>query len=101
MDWLSIILWGFVGTVVLSMVMRGSQELGFTRMDLPFMLGTMFTLDRDAAKLYGFLFHLVLGWLFSFIAALRTLAFRSRCPGQRPPGHPLLGPGGVTAGRAT
>ncbi len=70
MDWPSIILWGFVGTVVLTVVMRGSQELGFTRMDLPFMLGTMFTLDRDAAKLYGFLFHLALGWLFSFLYAL-------------------------------
>ena len=28
------------------------------------MLGTMFTPDRDRAKLYGFCVHLVNGWLF-------------------------------------
>jgi hypothetical protein len=69
MNWTSIILWGFVATAVLTMVMRGSQALGFTRMDLPFMLGAMFTSNRDHAKLYSFLFHLVNGWIFSLLYA--------------------------------
>ncbi len=70
MNWPNIVLWGFVATSVLTMLMRGSQALGFTRMDIPFLLGTMFTPDRDRAKLYGFLVHLVNGWLFSFLYAL-------------------------------
>ena len=59
MNWGDIALWGFVGTVVLTGVMAGSQGLGLTRMSLPFMLGTMFTAGRDRAKLVGFAFHLL------------------------------------------
>ena len=48
------LLWGFVGTVMLTGLMSASQGLGLTRMNLPFMVGTMFTADRDRAKLAGF-----------------------------------------------
>jgi uncharacterized membrane protein YagU involved in acid resistance len=47
--------------------MAGSQGFGFTRMNIPYMLGTIFTPSRDRAKLIGFFFHLVNGWLFSLI----------------------------------
>jgi hypothetical protein len=70
MNWPSIILWGFVATALLTMLMRGSQALGLTRMDIPFMLGTMFSSNREHAKLYGFLIHLVSGWVFSLLYAL-------------------------------
>jgi uncharacterized membrane protein YagU involved in acid resistance len=70
----SITLWGFVGTVVLTTVLAGSQALGLTRMNIPFMLGTMATADRDHAKVVGFGMHLLNGWLF---AALYAAAFRS------------------------
>ena len=70
----SITLWGFVGTVVLTTVLAGGQALGLTRMNLPFMLGTMVTPDRDRAKLVGFGMHMVNGWLF---AAIYAAAFRS------------------------
>jgi hypothetical protein len=43
--------------------------MGLTRMDIPFMLGVMFTSDRDLAKLFGFLFHMINGWGFSFLYA--------------------------------
>jgi hypothetical protein len=66
-SWGSWAIWGFAATVVLTTVMAGSQGLGLTRMNLPFMLGTMFTADRDRAKVYGVLFHLVNGWLFSLV----------------------------------
>ncbi len=69
-----IMLWGFVGTVVLTTLMAGSQALGLTRMNIPFMLGTMVTPDRDRAKLVGFGMHLVNGWLF---AAVYAAAFQS------------------------
>src|SRR5256886_10830098 len=38
-----------------------------TRMDIPFLLGSMLTGNRDKARLYGFIFHLFNGWFFSFI----------------------------------
>ena len=62
-------LWGFVGTVVLTTLMAGSQALGLTRMNIPFMLGTMVTADRDRAKLVGFGLHLANGWLFAAVYA--------------------------------
>ena len=49
MNWESWLLWGFVATVALTTVMAGSQGLGLTRMNLPYMLGAMFTPSRDRA----------------------------------------------------
>lgn len=67
MNWESALLWGFAGTVLLTTLMRGSEALGLTRMDIPFMLGTMVTPYRDRAKVLGSLMHFVNGWLFAFI----------------------------------
>jgi uncharacterized membrane protein YagU involved in acid resistance len=67
MSYASWALWGFVATVALTTLMAGSQGLGITRMGLPYMLGTIFTPDRDRAKLVGWLVHLVNGWIFSLI----------------------------------
>jgi hypothetical protein len=69
MNWGGVLLWGFVGTVVLTTLMAGSQELGLTRMSLPYLLGTMLTPDRDRAKLVGAGMHLVNGWLFALVYA--------------------------------
>ena len=69
MNWGGVLLWGFVGTVVLTTLLTGSQELGLTRMSLPYLLGTMLTPDRDRAKLIGVGMHLVNGWLFAFVYA--------------------------------
>jgi hypothetical protein len=70
----SILLWGFAATVVLSTLMAGSQRLGYTRMSLPFLLGTMLTPNRDRAMFLGLLMHMMNGWLF---ALLYALAFES------------------------
>jgi hypothetical protein len=66
----SILLWGFVATIVVTTIMQGGQGLGLSRMSLPFMLGTMFTANRDRAAMVGFLAHLLMGWLFAFLYAL-------------------------------
>jgi hypothetical protein len=68
------LVWGFVATCVLTVVLAGSQGLRLTRMNIPFMLGTLFTADRDRAKLYGVLTHLMNGWLFSllYVAAFQV-----------------------------
>jgi uncharacterized membrane protein YagU involved in acid resistance len=67
MNWGSWLLWGFVGTVVLTSIMAGSQGLRLTRMNVPYMVGTIFTPSRDRAKIIGFMVHLVNGWLFSLL----------------------------------
>jgi len=59
--------WGFASTVVLTTIMSGAQGLGLTRMSVPYMLGTMFTRDRDWAKLIGFGVHMLNGLVFSLV----------------------------------
>ena len=58
---------GFVGTLVLTTALRTANELGLTRVDLPFLLGTAFTRDRRRAKALGYLLHLVAGAVFALI----------------------------------
>ena len=70
MNWDSWLIWGFAATIVLSTISSATQGLGLTRMNLPYMLGTIFTPDRDRAKLYGFGIHVVVGWAFSLIYIL-------------------------------
>src|SRR5262245_40213318 len=67
MNWGSWLLWGFAATVVLTAILGGSQGLGMTRMNIPYLLGTIFTPDRDRARLIGIVFHLINGWLFALI----------------------------------
>lgn len=76
MNWRGTALWGFVATVVLTGLMSGSHGLGLTRMSLPYMLGTMFTSDRDRARLAGSLVHIVNGWLFALIYAAAFESWR-------------------------
>lgn len=61
------LLWGFAATIVLTTLLSAGRAFGLTRMDISFMLGTMFTENRDKAKWFGFLFHLTNGWIFAFI----------------------------------
>lgn len=56
---------GLAGTFILTTVLRGASELRLTRIDLPFLLGTAITADRQRAKLVGYLLHFVAGLLFS------------------------------------
>jgi len=58
---------GFVGTLVLTTGLRTANELGLTRMDLPFLLGTALTRDRARAKALGYLLHLASGEVFALI----------------------------------
>jgi hypothetical protein len=58
---------GFIGTLVMTTVMRAAAEAGFTRMDLPFLLGTAVTDDRRKAKALGYLFHFILGIAFALL----------------------------------
>lgn len=70
----SMILWGFAGTVIVSIVLSLCQSLGWTRMDLPILLGTMLVPGRDRAKRTGILMHLAYGLIF---ASIYCAAFQS------------------------
>ena len=59
------LLGGFLGTVVLTTTLRAAGELGLTRMDLPFLLGTAVSTDRVRAKLLGYGLHFVFGLVFA------------------------------------
>lgn len=65
----SVLLWGFLATLVMSLAMTGSQGLGLSRMSLPFILGTMFTPNIARARLLGFVTHLATGIVFAFLYA--------------------------------
>jgi len=56
---------GFVGTLVLSTLLRAASEFGLTRMDLPFLLGTAVTDNRRRAKVWGYALHFALGVVFA------------------------------------
>jgi hypothetical protein len=56
---------GLAGTLVLTTVLRAASELGLTRMDLPFLLGTAVSEDRVRAKAAGYALHFVFGLLFA------------------------------------
>jgi hypothetical protein len=68
---------GVAGTLVLTTMTRAASELGLTRMDLPFLLGTTVSDDRRRARAIGYAVHFVLGVLFGlgygwFFAAIGT-----------------------------
>jgi uncharacterized membrane protein YagU involved in acid resistance len=69
-DWLSWIFSGFIATVALSAMLATSQGLGLTRMNIPYLLGAIVTHDRDRARLYGFVAHVLNGWVFSILYVL-------------------------------
>jgi hypothetical protein len=68
------LLWGFVATVVLTTILASSQALRLTRMNIPFLLGTIFADGSRRAARVGFAVHMVNGWLFAlvYIAALHA-----------------------------
>ena len=56
---------GFVGTLVMTTIIKAAAELGLTRMDLALLLGTSVTENRRKARAFGYIFHFGLGVLFA------------------------------------
>ncbi len=56
---------GFTGTLLLTTVLRAAGELRLTRIDLPFLLGTVVTGHRPRAKAIGYAAHFGFGLLFA------------------------------------
>ena len=70
MNWTSWLLSGFVATLALSTLLSASQGFGLTRMNLPYLIGTVVSPKREKAKVYGFAIHLLNGLIFSILYVL-------------------------------
>ncbi len=69
MDWGGWATFGFGATVSLTAIMILAQLAGLSRMDIPMMLGTMFSDDSDRARVIGFFVHLFNGQVFALLYA--------------------------------
>lgn len=69
MDWVGWGTFGFGATVALTAILVAAQMSGWTRMDIPMMLGTIFVPDPDRARVVGALMHLVNGQFFALFYA--------------------------------
>jgi hypothetical protein len=58
---------GAVGTILLTSGLRLAQEIGWTRMDIPLLLGTVFTDRRGSASVIGYVVHFCNGLLFALV----------------------------------
>ena len=65
MDWAGWAIFGLIATATLTAVMIGAQLAGFTRLDLPLVLGTLIVADPDRARAAGFFVHLLIGQGFA------------------------------------
>ncbi|HEV8688514.1 MAG TPA: hypothetical protein VGQ84_14625 [Gaiellaceae bacterium] len=52
---------------MLTTMLRAASELGLTRMDIPFLLGTAVTADRVRAKAIGYAMHFGFGLIFALV----------------------------------
>ncbi len=75
MSWLGVLAAGFLATVLLTSILSASSYLGWTRMDIPFILGTAFTADRTRAQWVGSIVHFLVGLALAVLygAILTTL----------------------------
>jgi hypothetical protein len=62
-----LLLWGLIATVAMTTILQGSQGLGLSRLSLPFLVGTLFTEDRNRAVVVGFVLYTIGGWLFAML----------------------------------
>jgi uncharacterized membrane protein YagU involved in acid resistance len=69
MDWGGWATFGLGATVALTATMLFAQLAGLSRMDIPMMLGTMFSENSDRARIVGFFVHLLNGQFFALFYA--------------------------------
>lgn len=62
-----LILWGLIATVAMTSILEASRGLGFSRMSLPFLVGSLFIGNRRWALILGVTLYTIGGWLFAFL----------------------------------
>ncbi|HLU76489.1 MAG TPA: hypothetical protein VKZ48_01145 [Burkholderiales bacterium] len=70
-----ILIWGLIATLAMGAILFASQNFGWSRLDLPFLLGTVFTGERHAANVLGFTLTILVGWFIAFFYYLFFAAF--------------------------
>lgn len=63
---LSMLVWGIIATAVMVSVMAASQNLGWSRLSMSFLIGSAFTSNRRSANVVGAVLYFIGGWLFAF-----------------------------------
>ena len=73
----NVLLWGLIATLSMTTILQGSQSLGLSRLNLPFLAGTFVTGDRSRAVVIGFVLYTVGGWLFAlgYLCVFLSLGF--------------------------
>lgn len=61
-----ILVWGMVATLAMNAIMFSSQNFGWSRLNMPLLIGTLFVEDRSSANALGFLLYHIGGWLIAF-----------------------------------
>jgi hypothetical protein len=62
-----LLVWGLIATIAMTTILQGSQGLGLSRLSLPFLVGTLFTENRNRAVVVGFVLYTIGGWLFAML----------------------------------
>ena len=78
-DFANALLWGLIASTAMITILQGAQSLGLSRLNLPFLVGTIFAQERHAAVVLGLLLCFLGGWLFAFVYILifESLGFAS------------------------
>lgn len=63
---LDVLMWGILATLSMTSIMYASQNFGWSRLNIHFLLGTLFTDDRNSANVLGFLLYMAGGPLIAF-----------------------------------
>jgi hypothetical protein len=62
-----LILWSLIATTAMTSILEGSRGLGFSRMSLPFLVGTFLVGNRRWALILGFTVYTIGGSLFALL----------------------------------
>jgi hypothetical protein len=62
-----LVLWALIATVAMTTILEAGRGLRFSRMSLPFLVGTFFVGTRKWALILGFLIYVIGGWLFASV----------------------------------
>jgi hypothetical protein len=62
-----VLVWGLIATLVMTAVLYTSQNVGWSRLNMPYLLGAFFTGSRHEANVLGFMLYTLGGWLFAFV----------------------------------
>lgn len=65
-----IALWGLIASAVLTTLQAFTRSFGLSRINLPFIFGTVATRNRQRAEIFGMIFYIFGGTVFSFGYAL-------------------------------